>query len=244
MSASPPPGSTTLLIRLSMCPTDPEAWALFVERYGGTIYRWCCRYGLQDADARDVSQNVFAALLRRLHNFDRSRARFRSWLFIVVRNCVRDWCGDPALHQERGTEAARQRLGSELARRDLEAHLNEEFDLERLEVAERSVRLVVAPHCWDAYRLRCKERLPLREAAGRIGIPAGHVSKYALRVRDLVARQIALLEGLPDSGTACQTEGLHEPMSPATDVAEVRAEPVDPPAGPCPHGPRPAVSSL
>jgi RNA polymerase sigma-70 factor (ECF subfamily) len=244
MSDSPPPGSTTLLIRLSRCPTDPDAWSLFVQRYGGTIYRWCCRYGLQDADARDVSQDVFAALLRRLHTFDRSRARFRSWLFIVVRNCVRDWCSDPAQHQERGTEAVRQRLNSEQARRDLEAHLNEEFDLERLQSAEMNVRLLVAPHCWDAYRLRCKERLSLREAARQIGIPAGHVSKYALRVRDLVARQIALLEGLLDSRAGCETEGQHEPLSTTTDVAEVCAGPAEPRTGPCPHGPRRAVPGL
>ena len=50
--------------------TDAEAWDLFVQRYSGPIYRWCCRFGLQDADARDVSQNVFAALLRGLRTFE------------------------------------------------------------------------------------------------------------------------------------------------------------------------------
>jgi RNA polymerase sigma-70 factor (ECF subfamily) len=201
MNGTPPPGSSTLLIlRLSVCPMDAEAWDQFVQRYSGTIYKWCCRYRLQDADARDVTQNVFAALLRRLEKFDRARARFRNWLYRVVENCVRDCCNDPAHRQQKGTDDVWRLLTSEQARRDLKASLNEEFDLELLQIAEMNVQLQVAPHSWDAYRLRCKERLSLSQAAARIGIPAGHVSKYALRVRHMVSRQIARFEKLCESG--------------------------------------------
>jgi RNA polymerase sigma-70 factor (ECF subfamily) len=197
MNGTPPPGSSTLLIlRLSICPMDAEAWDQFVRRYSPTIYKWCCRYRLQDADARDVTQNVFAALLRRLEKFDRSRARFRSWLYRVVENCVRDCCNDPAYRQQKGTEDVWRLLTSEQARSDLQASLNKDFDLELLQIAEMNVQLQVAPHSWDAYQLRCKERLSLSQAAERIGIPAGHVSKYALRVRHMVSRQIAHFEGL------------------------------------------------
>src|SRR2546425_8727423 len=102
MSGTHLPGSSTLLIlRLSTCPTDAEAWDQFVRRYARPIYAWCRRHHLQDADAQDVSQNVFAALLRGLQGFDRTRARFRTWLYRVVENCVRDWCNDPARRQEK-----------------------------------------------------------------------------------------------------------------------------------------------
>jgi RNA polymerase sigma factor (sigma-70 family) len=199
------PGSSTLLLqRLCTCPTDADAWGRFVERYGGTIYRWAGRCGLQDADARDVTQTVFTRVLRALPNFDRSRARFRTWLYRIAQNAVRDWCADPAQRQARGTEGARQRLACETARRDLRARLAEEFDVELLEVGEAIVRLQVSPATWDAYQCRCKEGLSLREAADRIGMPAGHISKYALRVRDMVARQVGLLERRPgrDTGAA------------------------------------------
>jgi RNA polymerase sigma-70 factor (ECF subfamily) len=244
MSESPLPGSTTLLIRLASCPTDAEAWSLFVQRYSGIIYGWCCRCGLQDADAQDVSQNVFAALLRGLPSFDRSRGRFRGWLFTVVRHCVSDWCNDPVQRQERGTEAARKQLASEQARRSLEARLDEEFDLERLETAEKTVCLQVAPHCWDAYQLRCKQGLTLREASARIGIPQGHVSKYALRVRDMVASQVHLLEGLLGPTNVPETECRHDQLPTATDLAGLRAGPVEPPPGSCPDRARPEVSGL
>jgi RNA polymerase sigma-70 factor (ECF subfamily) len=195
------PGSSTLLLqRLCTCPTDAHAWGRFVERYGGTIYRWAGRYGLQDADARDVTQIIFTRVLRALPTFDRSRARFRTWLYRIAQNAVRDWCADPDQRQERGTDRARKRLACEGARRDLRTRLAEEFDLELLEVAEALVRVQVSPATWDAYQCRCKEGLSLQEAAGRIGMPAGHVSKYALRVRDMVARQVGLLEGRPGGG--------------------------------------------
>jgi RNA polymerase sigma-70 factor (ECF subfamily) len=195
MSFSPPQGTSTLLLmRLLLCPTDAEAWDQFVRRYSGTIYHWCRRHGLQDADAQDVTQNVFAALVRRLQQFDRSQARFRTWLYRVVANCVSDWSAAPAQRQEKGTEAVWRVLASSEAQRDLETRLSEEFDLELLDLAERTVRLQVEAQTWAAYQLFCKEQLRLKEAAERIGIPPGHVSKYAGRVRDMVSRQITLLE--------------------------------------------------
>ncbi len=257
------PGTSTLLLqRLSVSPMDAQAWDQFVRRYGGTVYRWCRRHRLQDADARDVTQNVFAGLLRGLRTFDRSRARFRSWLYRVVENRVRDWGKDPAHRQEKGTEAARRSLASEQARRELRACLEEEFYLELLEVAEANVRLQVAPHCWEAYRLRCRERLSLRQAAERIGIPAGHVSKYALRVREMLARRVAVLEGLTGRqvGPASRagpvpraerhlpddrgTEGRHDPLPAAGEMAAVRGGPAGPGGGPCPDRARPGVLSL
>jgi RNA polymerase sigma-70 factor (ECF subfamily) len=186
--------STLLLMRLSGCPTDGKAWDQLVQRYGRTIYNWCRRHQLQDADARDITQNVFAGLLQRLRQFDRSRARFRTWLYQLVENSVRDWCANRQQRHEKGTAAVWQALASVEAQRDLESRLNEEYDLELLELAEMRVRLRVQPQSWDAYRLFCKEQLSLKEAAKALDIPAGHISKYAGRVRDLIASEITLHE--------------------------------------------------
>src|SRR5688572_125689 len=193
-----PKSSTLLLLRLSACPTDGQVWGEFVRRYSGPIYRWCRRSGLQDADAQDVTQDVFAGILRAVGTFDRSRGRVRTWLFRVVANQISDWCRDSTHRQEKGTEAARHALAARPASRELEARLSEEFDLELLEVAEMSVRLQVKPEVWSSYVLRCKEGLSLQRASERINIPVGHVSKYAIRVRDMVAKRIALLEGAPE----------------------------------------------
>ena len=48
----------TLLGRLQRDPSDPQAWSEFVAHYGRKIYGWCRHWGLQDADAQDVTQYV------------------------------------------------------------------------------------------------------------------------------------------------------------------------------------------
>jgi hypothetical protein len=157
---------------------------------------------------------------------------------------VRDWCSSRAHCEEKGTEAARRSLALAPASRDLEERLNEEFDLELLEAAELSVRLQVAPQTWDAYQLRCKVGLSLRQAAEQLGIRAGHVSKYALRVRDMVARQITLLDALPGPSGACGMEGQHEPLPVGGEVGGVPEGPAEPERGRHPHRAPPGLSSL
>jgi RNA polymerase sigma-70 factor (ECF subfamily) len=218
-----PRSSTLLLLRLSACPTDGRVWGEFVRRYSGTIYRWCRRSGLQDADAQDVTQDVFAGILRAVGTFDRSRGRVRTWLYRVVANQIADWCRNSAHRQEKGTEAARRALASRPAGRELEARLGEEFDLELLEVAEMSVRLQVKAEVWASYALRCKEGLSLQHASERIDIPAGHVSKYAIRVREMVAKRIALLEGATAPEPEEVTNGENDRLPAGAEVAGVHS---------------------
>jgi RNA polymerase sigma factor (sigma-70 family) len=213
-SAAQPGSSTQVVLSVSASPHDPAGWQALVKRYGGLIYGWCRRFGLQEADAEDVTQAVFLALVGKLKTFDRSKARFRHWLYRVVQNAVRESCGKTAYRQEKGTPAAKQALDSEPARRDLEARLKEEFDHELVEIAETKVRLKVTVEYWESYQLRCKEGLSLRQAAKTIGIPAGHVSKYALRVQAMIAQEISLHEKMSVI-TKAEAEQHHECLPPA-----------------------------
>jgi DNA-directed RNA polymerase specialized sigma24 family protein len=82
--------SPTLLGRLRETPTDPAAWAQFVDHYGRKVYGWCRLWGLQQADAEDVTQNVLVDLARQLRTFDyRPSGSFRAWLRTVA---YRAWC--------------------------------------------------------------------------------------------------------------------------------------------------------
>lgn len=49
---------------------------------------FCCRQGLQEADAADVSQEVMRAVVRAMETFecDPQRGKFRNWLLTVVRS--------------------------------------------------------------------------------------------------------------------------------------------------------------
>ena len=45
-------------------PEDRAAWQEFVELYGGLVYGFARKRGLQDADAADLTQEVFLAVAR------------------------------------------------------------------------------------------------------------------------------------------------------------------------------------
>jgi RNA polymerase sigma-70 factor (ECF subfamily) len=71
----------TLLLRLRD-PRDREAWTTFVDVYGPLVYHRCRRKGLQDADAADVIQDLFARLVQAIRQFEYRPAKgcFRGWL--------------------------------------------------------------------------------------------------------------------------------------------------------------------
>jgi RNA polymerase sigma-70 factor (ECF subfamily) len=73
---------------------DQEAWARFVDYYGGKVYSWCLRWGLQDADAQDVTQTVLLKLAGRMKEFTYDPGRsFRAWLKLVAHNTWKDFVG-------------------------------------------------------------------------------------------------------------------------------------------------------
>lgn len=80
----------SLIVRLKL--SSDDAWAEFLTVYEQAIYRFCRSRGLQDADAMDVTQEVFSALHSRLDRWDveTDRGSFRGWLFRVARNIAVD----------------------------------------------------------------------------------------------------------------------------------------------------------
>ena len=81
----------SLLGRLRLTPTDQEAWGEFVERYGRRVFAWCRQWGLQEADAEDVAQDVISKLTQKMADFryDRSRS-FRAWLKTITQHALSD----------------------------------------------------------------------------------------------------------------------------------------------------------
>ncbi len=175
---------------------DQEAWARFVDQYGRKVYSWCRRWGLQAADAQDVTQIVLMKLAARMRNFtyDPSRS-FRAWLKAVAHNTWKDFVGD--LHRADaglGGGADLERLNSVEAREDLVRGLEEQLDRELLEAAMQNVRGRAADHNWRAFHLTAIEDIPAAEAARRLEIKIARVYAARSAIQQRIAEEYRKLE--------------------------------------------------
>jgi RNA polymerase sigma-70 factor (ECF subfamily) len=187
----------TLLGRLRQDPTDQAAWDEFVERYGRHIYRWCRQWRLQDADAEDVTQDILLKLAQKLRTFVYDPARsFRGWLKTVAHHAWRDFVdGRRPAPAATGDSHVSELIQSLEAREDLVRKLEEAFDHELLEAAKVQVRLRVAPHTWEAFRLVALEGLPVAEVAERVHMQVAMVYVAKSKVQKMLQEEIAKLEG-------------------------------------------------
>jgi RNA polymerase sigma factor (sigma-70 family) len=188
--------SLSLMETLRHSPKDADAWDRFVRRYRPKIYGWCRVWGLQEADAEDVAQDVISKLTQKMADFryDQSRS-FRAWLKTITQHALSDLV------------ASRSRaIGSQSipiletieARADLERRIEEIFNRELLEMAIARVRTRVAPATWDAFRLMAFDGCSGAEASQRLGMPIASVFVAKHRVQKLLKEEIDALDGGDD----------------------------------------------
>jgi RNA polymerase sigma-70 factor (ECF subfamily) len=188
--------SVSLLGRLHRHPADSAAWGEFVQRYGRKIYLWCRGWGLQDADAQDVTQNVLMEIAKKMQTFTYDPARsFRGWLRTLAHAA---WCdflaSRPARERGSGDSAVLDLLQSVADRDDLAQQLEEQFDSELLEDATVRVRLRVEPRTWEAFRLLAYEERSGAEVAARLNMKVTAVYLAKSRVQRMLQEEIRKLE--------------------------------------------------
>jgi RNA polymerase sigma-70 factor (ECF subfamily) len=67
---------------------NEEAWTEFVLIYQPVIQRFLLKYGMQFADAAEVTQEVLAGVVSSIGTWEKSNqaGTFRGWLFRITRN--------------------------------------------------------------------------------------------------------------------------------------------------------------
>jgi RNA polymerase sigma factor (sigma-70 family) len=185
--------SLTLMEMLREHPQNAVAWDRFVRRYHPKIYRWCRAWGLQEADAEDVTQDVLAKLIPKMASFryDRSRC-FRAWLKTITQHVLTD------LFASRDRAIGSQTipiLKSIEARADLTKRIEEIFNRELLNMAIASVRARVAPATWEAFRLTAFEQCTGAHASRLLGMPVASVFVAKHRVQKMLKEEIEKIEG-------------------------------------------------
>ncbi len=149
-----PSVSTSLLVRVQAM--EPDAWARLVAVFSPIVYRWARQANLNGDDAADVVQDVFAAVARRIENFERKKesASFRSWLATIARNRIRDFFRNQQKHP--------QGLGGTVAMERFQA-IPESLTPETEDVLDASISVEdlnesVPKRVLDLVRRECEEK--------------------------------------------------------------------------------------
>jgi RNA polymerase sigma-70 factor (ECF subfamily) len=187
----------SLFGRLAADPGGAAAWDEFVRRYGPKVLQWCRRWGLQEADAQDVSQNVLLLVARQVASFRYDPARsFRAWLKTITRRAWCDWLeAQKRPGRGSGDSQVHTLLASVEAGDDLERRVEEEYTRELFEAASARVRLRVELQTWEAFRLTALDGLPGAEAAAKLAMKVGAVFVAKNRVEKMLRETIRELEG-------------------------------------------------
>lgn len=161
---------------------DPDRWMQFNAIYEPMLLSYLRKQGLSDSDARDVAQEVFLRLVQKIGTYDRSRARFRSWLFSVARN---------ALIDQARRKAAGQRAVDGWAQRMLNDNPDDHREMERLfeqvhrekilKHAVETVRGVSSALAWTCFEQRLFHNRSGAEIAQEWGITAESVYTHTCR---------------------------------------------------------------
>lgn len=189
----------SLLERLRSDEASTEAWDEFVERYGRLLYRWCRRWGLQECDAQDVTQDTLMAVVRQIGRFQYlTRGSFRAWLKTIANRCwyriveSRNRAGDPA-----GGNVTLDALSSLLARGDLEQEFQRQAEREILALAMARVKRRVEPRSWEAFRLTTLEHRSGPEVAAELDMRVGAIYMARWRIQKLIGEEAARIDPEP-----------------------------------------------
>ena len=185
----------SLLVRIRDA-RDAEAWARFVDLYAPLVYGFSRRRGLQDADAADLTQEVLRAVARsaRRLRYDSRRGSFRSWLFTVAVNKLRNFLASRKRQpQATGDSSDLRRLDEQPAAEPDEAEWDREYDERIFAWAAEQVRGCFEDSTWQAFWATAVEDRSPKEVAAELGMSVGAVYIAKSRVIARLKEQIRQL---------------------------------------------------
>jgi RNA polymerase sigma factor (sigma-70 family) len=192
-----PTTRASLLLRLRD-PQDHAAWVEFVSLYEPVAYRLLRRHGLQDADAREVMQEMFLAVSRSIDRWDPSseRGSFRGWLRQVIRNLVINWLkhSQRRIRPSGGNEwtaMLEQVVGDSGPESSV---FEEELKRALFRKAADQVRAEVQTSTWQAFWETTVLGVSPAEVAKKLGMEVGAVRVAKCRVLARVRSAVAELE--------------------------------------------------
>jgi RNA polymerase sigma-70 factor (ECF subfamily) len=188
MDDEPPAPATrhTLIVKLRD-PADAGAWREFVAIYEPLVYGLARRKGLQDADARDLCQEVFRTVAQAIDRWDTdpARGRFRGWLSRSARNLLVNFLTRrPYRLRGSGSTSVQELLEAQPAGDPSATALFEaEYRRRLFRWAADQVKSEFTSKTWNAFWQTAVEGRPPGDVAAELGLSVGAV--YIARSRAL-----------------------------------------------------------
>lgn len=197
-------GHTTrysLLVRIQD-PQNHAAWLEFLAIYEPLVYRLARRKGLQDADARDLCQEVFRAVAGAAHRWtpDPARGSFRGWLYRIARNLLVN-----SLRSRRrrgavtGDSGLREVLAAQPAEDDeLKSDIETEYRRRLFQLAAQSVEREFTRSTWQAFWQTAVLSREVPHVAAELGMSPGAIYIARSRVLARLKERVETLAGEED----------------------------------------------
>lgn len=181
------PETDKSLLRQLRDHTNKEAWQQFVDLYSPLVFSFCRRARLEEADAGDVTQNVFLQVMKSIRSFeyDPAKGTFRGWLGIITHREL--------LRSQRKSGGATDLANAENVEGTVLAEWTDAFNAHVLSQAMTRIRSEFDESSWQAFELTWKEhKLPV-DVAKQLGRPVAWVYKARFRILQKLRNEVRML---------------------------------------------------
>lgn len=162
---------------------DEQAWAELEKHYRRFIYYILNGMGVAADDIDDVTQQVMISLTKDISGYDRSRARFRTWFGMVIRNAALSYFRDKRNRQkciERFIE--KQEPDSNLQIPEIDSRIEREWAAYVSNLAMERVQEVFKGQAIEVFKLGL-DGLSAEEIAQKTGLSVASVYTLKKRVK-------------------------------------------------------------
>lgn len=153
---------------------DRDSLAALYEQYKRMVYTIAYKITLNEEDALDATQNVFARLVEKIGLY-KGQGAFRSWLATLAAHEAMNLMRRPSRSRETATDPGI--LTAAIEEKNEQVGGNPQNNIETQEqrnLVESALR-ELSPQQRAIFTLRWREDISPKEIAERLGIPAGQV---------------------------------------------------------------------
>jgi RNA polymerase sigma factor (sigma-70 family) len=188
-----PETRASLLLRLRD-PLDQSAWETFLQIYQPLMIRLARSRGIQDADARDISQEVLMAVAGAIDRWETNpeRGSFHGWLSRIIRNLVVNFLIRQSRHPRGSgdTDFKRWMDAQPDPRSEESALFDREEERQRFRWAADRIRPEFQETTWNAFWQTAVEVRDAASVARELGVPVGVIYVSRSRVMKRLREQV------------------------------------------------------